>query len=259
MRRPAVGNGDGLTRRVRLAAERGLTQRRGIRRARRGAPRREPGILFLVTYGRSGSTLLQGILNSIPGYLIRGENRWAPYHLYQFHQVCSAARDAQYSRGHRLGPDHPWFRMDDFPLEAALSYQRTLVLETLLRPRRTTRVAGFKEIMWASGDYETFVDEGYIDYLIALFPDARFLINTRDLDATLRSGWWPNRPDGRAQLTRADRQGRDLAARLGERAFHIHYDDYVGDVEALRALFDWLGEDFHPESLDAVLRIRHSS
>ena len=28
MRRPAVGNGDGLTRRVRLAAERGLTQRR---------------------------------------------------------------------------------------------------------------------------------------------------------------------------------------------------------------------------------------
>ena len=161
-----------------------------------------------MTYGRSGTTLLQGILNSIPGYLIRGENRWAPYHLYQFHQVCSAARDGQYSRGHRLGPDHPWFGMDDFPLEAALSYQRTLVLETLLRPRRTTRVAGFKEIMWASGDYETFVDEGYIDYLIALFPDARFLINTRDLDATLRSGWWPNRPDGRAQLTRADRQVR---------------------------------------------------
>src|SRR5688572_1085508 len=32
------------------------------------------GHLFIVTYGRSGSTLLQGVLNSIPGYLIRGEN-----------------------------------------------------------------------------------------------------------------------------------------------------------------------------------------
>ena len=27
-----------------------------------------------MTYGRSGSTLVQGLLNSIPGYLIRGEN-----------------------------------------------------------------------------------------------------------------------------------------------------------------------------------------
>src|SRR5471032_449985 len=30
--------------------------------------------LFIVTYGRSGSTLLQGLLNAIPGYRIYGEN-----------------------------------------------------------------------------------------------------------------------------------------------------------------------------------------
>ncbi len=44
------------------------------------------GYLFIVTYGRSGSTLLQGILNSIPGYLIRGENRAALFHLYSLRE-----------------------------------------------------------------------------------------------------------------------------------------------------------------------------
>lgn len=32
------------------------------------------GSILVITYGRSGSTLLQGILNSIDGILIRGEN-----------------------------------------------------------------------------------------------------------------------------------------------------------------------------------------
>ena len=39
------------------------------------ARRDDFGYLFVVTYGRSGSTLLMGLLNSIPGYLIRGEWR----------------------------------------------------------------------------------------------------------------------------------------------------------------------------------------
>ncbi len=47
-----------------------------------------------MTYGRSGSTLVQGILDSIPGYLIRGENRDALPHLFAYHQtlVKEAAR-----------------------------------------------------------------------------------------------------------------------------------------------------------------------
>ena len=32
------------------------------------------GYLIVVTYGRSGSTLLQSILQSIPGYSFTGEN-----------------------------------------------------------------------------------------------------------------------------------------------------------------------------------------
>jgi len=30
--------------------------------------------LFIVTYGRSGSTLLQNMINALPGHILRGEN-----------------------------------------------------------------------------------------------------------------------------------------------------------------------------------------
>ena len=49
--------------------------------------------VFVMTYGRSGSTLLMGLLNSIPGYLIRGENRHAMRHLYDFHRSGLVERD----------------------------------------------------------------------------------------------------------------------------------------------------------------------
>ena len=58
--------------------------RRKLRRARRRleeeAPRNDLSYVFICTYGRSGSTLLQGVLNSIPGYLIRGHGlyTWGP-------------------------------------------------------------------------------------------------------------------------------------------------------------------------------------
>jgi hypothetical protein len=68
-----------------------------------------PDHLFIVTYGRSGSTLLQGILNSTPGVLIRGENRGISYKLHEFHRitVVTATRSPS-SRSPPQGRDRPW-------------------------------------------------------------------------------------------------------------------------------------------------------
>ena len=56
---------------------------------REGGPAsRDLGYVFVMTYGRSGSTLLMGLLNTIPGYLIRGENDDALRFLHDFHQTC---------------------------------------------------------------------------------------------------------------------------------------------------------------------------
>ena len=63
-------------------------------------PVRDLDHVFVMTYGRSGSTLLMGILNSIPGWLLRGENRHAMRHLYDFHRSGLTEKA-------RVDPDRP--------------------------------------------------------------------------------------------------------------------------------------------------------
>jgi hypothetical protein len=209
--------------------------------------------LFIVTYGRSGSTLLQGVLNSIPGYLIRGENDGAVYHLHQFHAACVGKKRRLRKRFELpLDTTNPHFGLDEFPAKVSLRTLRRLVTSTVLRPEEDTRVTGFKEIRWYQEDLPA-----YVDFLRALFPGARFLVNTRDHAAVLQSGWWPDKPkDGR--LERMESAILDLAESLGDAAYRVHFDDYTADPAALRGLFHWLGEDFDETRVRAVLGVRHS-
>ena len=218
-----------------------------------GPEDRALGHVFIVTYGRSGSTLLLGVLNSIPGYLIRGENDGAVYHLHQFHSAC-VGKKRRLRRRFELPLDstNPHFGLDDFPAKVSIRMLRRLVTTTVLRPLHDTRVTGFKEIRWYQEDLPD-----YVAFLRELFPDARFVINTRDHDAVLRSGWWPDKPqDGRLQ--RLEAAILALAASLGDAAYHVHFDDYTADPTVLRGLFDWLGEEWDEARVRAVLGVRHS-
>lgn len=208
--------------------------------------------LFVVTYGRSGSTLLMGVLNSTPGYLIRGENWDALHHLFLFHRTLAegATRWAPERLRRRT---HPFFGAADFPVRRSLERTRELVTDTVLRPREDTRVTGFKEIRWYREDVEE-----YVAWLREVFPGARFVVNTRDHAAVLRSGWWAKQPDAAEQLPRVEARVLGLADALGDAAYRVHYDDYVADPGVLRGLFDWLGEPFDEARVREVLATRHS-
>jgi hypothetical protein len=212
------------------------------------------GYLFVVAYGRSGSTLVQGLLNSIPGYLIRGENRAVLYRLYQFHAALIAAQQ-DFSRRRSLTSRDSWYGIDEYAASSAISRMRALAMDTLLRPQPDTRVVGFKEIRWWQKDWR-----GYLRLLQELFPGARFVINTRDHADVADSLWWGKRDKDDVLTTLAGYEARldDMAELLGRDAYRIHYDDYVADPAVLMGLFDWLGEPFDRAAIDAVLGVRHS-
>ena len=86
--------------------------------------------VFVMTYGRSGSTLLMGILNSIPGWLLRGENRHAMRHLYDFHRSGLTER-ARVDPARASQPTHPWFGIEAFPEAASLQHIRSLRPRTM--------------------------------------------------------------------------------------------------------------------------------
>ncbi len=214
--------------------------------------KRDLGYLFVLTYGRSGSTLLAGVLNSIPGYLIRGENHDALHHLYRFHTTL-LSESTRAPRPTLRRRTHPFFGIGDFPEQKSLRGIRRLVLDTVLRPKEDTRVTGFKEIRWYHDDLEE-----YVAWLREVFPGARFLLNTRDLDAVAASAWWAKQEGSREHLAANHDRLLTLAASLGEAAFHVHYDDYVADPSTLRSLFTWLGEPFDEEVVRDVFARRHS-
>lgn len=217
-----------------------------------GRDRTDLAYVFVVTYGRSGSTLLQGILSSVPGVMIRGENGGVIDHLFRFHDTVRGHRD-RLARPGGLPPSHPWWGIDGYADDTALRNLRVLLLETILRPSPDTRLVGFKEIDWP---VERLPE--VLGFMRAVFPGARFVLNTRNLDDVARSKWWARQPDALPRLRAMEAAFVAALDDFGSDAYRVHYDDYVADPAVLRGLFDWLGEDFDEDRVREVMLVRHS-
>jgi hypothetical protein len=217
-----------------------------------GGDRSDLSYLFIVTYGRSGSTLLQGILSATPGVMIRGENGGVLRHLFEFHDTARHHR-VRLARQDPLPASHPWWGIEGYPDATALRDIRVLMLETVLRPAADTRVVGFKEITWLPERLPEF-----LEFVRGVFPGARFVLNTRDLADVAKSKWWARRPDALTELQTLEKQYVEALDSLGDQAYRVHYDEYVADPMVLRGLFDWLGEEFDERRVRSVMEVRHS-
>lgn len=206
--------------------------------------------VFVVTYGRSGSTLLQGILTSIPGYLIRGENGGAFYQLFQLHSGLAALRE---KHGHTAFVRNAWYGIGAYADDVAYGALRRFALTTLMRPEVDTRVIGFKEIRWPEDDLGD-----YIAFLRKVFPGARFIVNTRDLQQVSQSKWWAKDPESPEILAATEQRLLALADELGDAAFRVHYNDYVDSPERLKPLFDWLGAPWDEQAVRDTMAVKHS-
>jgi hypothetical protein len=207
--------------------------------------------ITVVTYGRTGSTVLQAALNSLPGVIVRGENYSAFRGLNSYVQALAETAD----RHHAGRPAHPWYGSARLDPPAVLASLREHVLSTVLRPRADTEWIGFKEVRYEPGHFAGYDDLlNYLLFLDKLFPSISFLLNVRDPQDAARSGWWPGNENAvdvlettRAWLTEAT---VDLTRMLGAgRAVLLDYDDWNGRPDRLIACFDAIGL---PRDDDAV-------
>lgn len=223
----------------------------------RAVPHPPGGYVFIVTYGRSGSTLLQNLLNAIDGYCIRGENENILMHLARGWHAVQTSRPMRGMRsaGRVSGPEDPWFgaeAVDPGRLGRSLA---ALFLREVLRLPPGTRVGGFKEIRFLAHP-EFF--PAYLDFLHRFFPGTRIVFNTRDHAAVARSGWWARMDPASvaARLREAERLFAAYQAAHPGRCITLHYDDYVRDPAALAPLFAFLGEPFDAARVAAVMARR---
>lgn len=216
--------------------------------------------VFVVTYGRSGSTLIQALLNALPATCVRGENDGALTHLARAWAALERPEPARSLRtlGRVSGPTHPWYGAEGVDTAAWGRALAAAFTAHVLRPPPGTRRAGFKEIRWHA-DPATF--DLTLDFARAFFPGARFVFNSRDHEAVARSGWWARQDPARVAetLARAEALQAGWAARHPGLCCQLSYDAYVADPGALRPLFDLLGERWDEGLVRAVLarRLEH--
>jgi hypothetical protein len=224
------------------------------------------GYVFVVTYGRSGSTLTQTLLNSIPGYCIRGENANASLHIARMihttrnemnfterRERLEARRAGRPMRGfHTLEtPQDPWYGAELLdPDRLGRSLFDTFVREVLHLPEGL-RVGGFKEIRYVND--LRFLPH-HLGILQEFFPGAKLILQTRAHAEVAKSGWWQQKdPKELARhLGAADAAFHSYRAGRAD-CFHLDYACYRQGAGALRPLFDFLDEPFDAGQVQAVL------
>ncbi|WP_370204612.1 sulfotransferase [Pararhodobacter marinus] len=212
------------------------------------------GYVFVVTYGRSGSTLVQNLLNAIDGYCIRGENANAAGPLAQ---AWVNVRDNDVIRNHaRTGettqPNNPWYGAENCNHRRYGDALARTFRNQILMPPAGTRVTGFKEIRWGN----SFADlSNTLNFLHRFLSPAKFVFNTRNLDEVVRSGWWAQQDPSevKKRLSATEALFHRYMRNNPDRCHHIHYNDYTSDHSKLEPLFAFLGEDYDPELVSNVM------
>jgi hypothetical protein len=222
--------------------------------------------VFVVTYGRSGSTLLQGVLNVLPQTIIRGENGMYALELFQAHRRATGFAAAHAS--HRPRKVQSAFYGAHLVTDQRLAVQeRSLMLAMLLprNARRRARRVGFKEVAWhriAAEDTEAF-----FDWFELVFPEARYVLNTRKIEDAVTSGFWRSRDpeEALAAMHRVIEIQDYLRSTRPERVLETRYEVITGeDAEASAGALGDLAtfvtggcDDALLERMREVLDVRH--
>ncbi len=208
------------------------------------------GYVFIVTYGRSGSTLVQTLLQSINGYFIRGENANALLPLFR---SASRIATARVEHGYReIEEKGPWYGINSVDPDRYAEKLVDVFLDEIIQPPQDARVIGFKEIRFHEASGSEF--ERYLDFIATHFSPAKFIFNRRNWEDVSRSGWWKNCDAAMVKnmVGEADDLYDAYVQKNPEHCFVVQYEDYLDKPEYWRPLFEFLGEVFDPEKVQEL-------
>lgn len=211
--------------------------------------------LVIISYGRTGSTLLQGILNVIDGVRVLGENEGAFLGLYQFHSKIESLR--RFKHSHSL-PSSPFFgssKIDKKALDQKLKDVITAYFEPFAR-EDGVHCIGFKDVQISRCADEIVC---YLEFLETMLPLPAFIFLWRQHDAVLRSGFWKLQDRNRAKKTLEKMESEAAKFAQGRRnCFTVDYTDLNPDAPNLRDLVSFLGGTFDRSRISRVIDIPHS-
>ncbi len=211
--------------------------------------------VYVVTYGRSGSTLLTRYLTHLPGVDLKGENYLFPLPAMEAEQKLRDSRQKPYKG--RENPESPWYGSHQFTPKRWRRDIADAMLNQLYPSRPIPKTIGFKEIRWYSYVNPEQFDET-LDWLRSLHSPGAIIFLFRNLDNTMKSGWWAEmepekKARDRAKLEKFEERARAYAATHTDSSVVVTYEDFISDAAAPKSVCDLLGVRFDEKVWQRVL------
>ena len=147
-------------------------------------------IVLICATGRSGSTTMQRIINSVPNSNICGENFGAINSLLEFYKriktttfdfVPGHLRPASYEDIISKDVKPSWYNSYNFQQTVSMI---KILIASLFKNKEATNMWGFKEIRYDNGDIK------YLKEFKELFPQTKVIIQVRgNIAAQSQSSW----------------------------------------------------------------------
>ncbi|MEP1488884.1 MAG: sulfotransferase [Algibacter sp.] len=210
--------------------------------------------IIICTYGRSGSTLLQGVLNSCKDVLIRGENYNFIYALYHSYLRLKATKELQ---GHRNKKrTTAWYGANEIKMKTFTNDLKKVIDNVLIGENKKIKTLGFKEVRFL--EVVEDLDE-YLLFLRTILPNCAIIFNLRAVEQTIYSDWWAkkNPKKTKKKLNYFIEKMKNFHSNY-EDTFIINYEDVIQQNSKLEKLFSFLDISYDAEKVKETLQIKHS-
>jgi hypothetical protein len=211
--------------------------------------------ILIVSYGRTGSTLLQGILNTIDNVDIRGENNNFLYGFFEAYKRLSATIDNYGSIAKE--PVHSWYGADKLSKDQFIEQTRLFIKKIFNFDNTDNKVYGFKEIRY----FENNNFEEYLDFLCLVLDNPCIIFNTRAINEVCKSGWWrfQNEEIVKEKLLSYNNKINAYHSKKPYTSFIIDYSEFTVISTKLLQLYEFIGASFNKDKVCNILAKSHSS
>jgi hypothetical protein len=212
-------------------------------------------IVLICATGRSGSTTLQRIINTIPNSNICGENFGAINSLLEFYRRIKTTT-IDYVPGHYNPVSYEEMVKHNIKPAWYNSYNYFQIIQlikmtilNMFKNSSNTNIWGFKEIRYDSGNIN------YIKDFKDLFPQTKVIVHVREnIQAQSKSGWFKNDKNAIPFLNKTSKELIDFALQNRDWCF-ISSFERMFDKNNIRNIFNFIecGENFNDENIDKIL------
>jgi len=212
-------------------------------------------VVLLCCTGRSGSTTLQRIVNSVPNSNICGENYGAINSLLLFYkklkqttflQVHGQKKPVSYDTLITTGIKPAWYNSYNIE-ELKTSIRETII--KMFKNSETTNVWGFKEIRYENGNIHL------IKEFKEIFPQAKIIIQVREnVDKQSKSSWYRKEPTSKKQLMILNTELYNFYLKNKEYCYFTTFERMF-NMNNLKNIFEFIecSEHFNEEKIKEIL------